>query len=80
MQIQVTEGQDDFLIKIKAENFTKYIDLELADDDCIFDDNFFDMDGNSGKILKTNKQTLSKKLNLEQFTKQLKIRSIYDLQ
>ncbi|WP_026882158.1 beta-mannosidase [Clostridium akagii] len=80
LQIQVTEGQDDFLIKIKAENFTKYIDLELTDYDCIFDDNFFDMDGNSQKILKTNKQTLSKKLNLEQFTKQLRIRSIYDLE
>jgi beta-mannosidase len=77
---QVCEEESNFLITVNAENFTKYVQLQLRECDCIFEDNFFDMAGGTDKVIKVNKETLSKKLSLEEFTKQLKIKSIYDLE
>lgn len=77
---EVSENINYFIIKLRTNNFTKYIQLDLAKEDCIFDDNFFDMTGNEIKVVKAAKASLSREMALEEFKKQLKIKTIFDFE
>ncbi|WP_298847271.1 beta-mannosidase [Clostridium sp.] len=76
---EVSEEEDNFIVNIKAKNFTKYVELDLREVDAVFEDNFFDIVGGSDRTLKINKSRLSKKINLKEFKSQLRIKSIFDI-
>lgn len=77
---EVCEDDINFIIKVNSKNFAKYVELSLKDVDCVFEDNFFDITLGEDKILKVSKDSLSKKINLDEFNNQLKIKSLFDIE
>ena len=75
----VTEESDRFTIRLNSSAFAKYVALDLADADCIFSDNYFDLSAGDEKVVSVKKCDLSKPLGLEDFKAMLQVRSIYDL-
>ena len=55
------------------------ISVDLADADCFFSDNYFDLSAGDEKVVSVKKCDLSKPLGLEDFKAMLQVRSIYDL-
>lgn len=78
LQVQVEDAQSHFMLTVKAEAFAKYIELDLAEADCKFSDNYFDLSPGTEKLIRVKKGSLSTELDLQEFQDQLKIRSLYD--
>lgn len=75
----VDETEDEFLIELSSEAYARYVGLDLAVSDCIFDDNCFDLSAGETKLIRVRKDTLSVSLSLSEFKAQLQIKSIYSL-
>jgi beta-mannosidase len=80
LELNVKDEQNQFLIEVKAnDGFGKYIELDLQKADCRFSDNYFDLSSGDVKTVVVDKSTLNKDLSLEEFSKKLTVRSIYDI-
>jgi len=75
----VEEGDGQFLIRLSSKAYARYVGLDLAFADCIFEDNYFDLSAGDIRLVRVNKDDLSLPLTLEEFKSQLQIRSIADL-
>jgi beta-mannosidase len=78
--LDAREDGNKIYIKTRSEAFAKGVALDLAEADCIFSDNYFDLSAGADKVIEVEKSSLSKELTLEQFTRQLTVNSVYDLQ
>jgi beta-mannosidase len=76
----VDEMGDQFIITLATITFAKSIELDLRKADCKFDDNYFDLSTGYVKKVVIDKSSLSDELNLAEVKKQLKIRSLYDIE
>ncbi len=74
IQTEIEELEDSFVIHVKTEAFTKYIELDL-DTDVVFSDNYFDLSKGKTKEITVEKSSLTK----QQLEEQLKVRSIYHI-
>ncbi|NLO46991.1 MAG: hypothetical protein GX111_01515 [Clostridiales bacterium] len=54
------------------------MELALKNADTVFSDNYFDIPTSEVKIVKVQKDDLSKSMTLEEFRKELTVRSMYD--
>ena len=77
--IRVEDAGEEFRVEVFAQAYTKYVGLDLTDEDCIFSDNYFDLAADAKKLLSVKKSSLSKPLTAEEFVDSLKVKSIYDL-
>ncbi len=80
IDVHVDEKYDRFEIILKASAFAKSVCLDLKTADCIFSDNWFDINGTEAVKIIVNKNQISEEMGLEQFSQQLTVCSCYDLQ
>lgn len=76
----VEESNKSFIITISASNYTKSLCLDLTDYDCIFSDNWFDINGQETVTVQVDKSTIKKSMTpkfigLDEFKKQLTLRA-----
>ncbi|ERI94435.1 glycoside hydrolase, family 2 [Clostridiales bacterium oral taxon 876 str. F0540] len=76
----ISEDDNSFIIELVSKKFTKYVYMDLEKEDCIFEDNFFDLTGNERRIIKVDKNSLSNEISLNEFKNQLEIKSIFDFE
>ncbi len=77
--VKITEDAAKFTLVCSANAFAKSVYLELAQADCVFSDNWFDIHGAMPVAVTVPKSTLSEGLTLEQFRAQLRVMSCWDL-
>ncbi len=80
IDVHVDEKYDRFEITLAAKSFAKSVCLDLSSADCIFSDNWFDINGNEAVRIIVDKDKISEVLGYEQFCSQLTVCSCYDLQ
>lgn len=80
INVHIDEKYDRFEIILTASAFAKSVCLDLKTADCIFSDNWFDINGKEAVKVIVNKNQISEELGLEQFRSQLTVFSCYDLQ
>jgi beta-mannosidase len=78
IHVGISETEDAFIVTIYSKAFAKFVELALKNDDTVFSDNYFDIPTAEVKIVKTLKEDLSKPMTLEEFRKELIVRSMYD--
>ncbi|MBB5325731.1 beta-mannosidase [Anoxybacillus tepidamans] len=77
---EVRDEKDQFVIFIEAEGgFAKYVELDLEEADCKFSDNYFDLSKGEVRSIVVAKSSLSENMSIDQFAKQLSVRTIYDM-
>ena len=74
---EIYENKDEFVIDLSAVNYAKSVCLSLSEDDCIFSDNWFDIQPDNPVTVAISKKDLSHQISLEELKKQLKIMSNY---
>jgi len=55
------------------------VELDLEDADCKFSDNYFDLSAGEAREIVVKKESLSSDMDLQTFSENLKVRSIYDI-
>lgn len=75
----VNEKANTYEINITSKAFAKFIEMDLKNADCKFNDNYFDLSAGDVRTITVKKETLSENLSLESFTDQLQLRSVYDI-
>ncbi len=80
IDVYIDEKYDRFVIRLTAKAFAKSVCLDLTNADCVFSDNWFDINGNEEKQVVVYKNQISEELGQEQFRSQLTVTSCYDLQ
>ena len=80
IDVHIDEKYDRFVIRLTAKAFAKSVCLDLTNADCVFSDNWFDINGNEEKQVVVYKNQISEELGQEQFRSQLTVTSCYDLQ
>ncbi len=78
IRTEIQEEEDRFEITMTAQAFAMYVYLDLETDDCRFDDNYFNLSAGSKKIT-VRKESLRRPLTVEEFGKQLLVRTITDI-
>ncbi|MBO0995787.1 beta-mannosidase [Bacillus sp. SD088] len=75
---EIYELEDTFTIELSCNSFAKFVELDLTNNDAIFSDNIFDLTVGKIKKVEIKKESISCPLTLEEFKKQLKVRSLFD--
>src|SRR5690625_2023260 len=79
LQVDVAEEKDMFIITVSADYFAKYVELDLSNADCKFSNNYFDLSAGSPERITVDRNSLTQELSLENFSKELVVRSVYDI-
>ncbi len=79
INVSVEENETSFILKVKSAAYARSVGLDLEKADCIFSDNYFDVSANEVKVIEAKKSSLSEKLTIDQFRKQLTVVSAYDI-
>lgn len=81
-EIEAAISEDDraFIINLESKAFAKSVEIDLGEADCRFSDNYFDLPGGYKKIITMEKQYLKPEIGLKEVKRQLKIRSLYDIE
>lgn len=75
----IEECQESIIIQLSSKAYAKGIELDLADMDCVFSDNYFDLSAGDTRTIEVKKERLSKKITIDEFRDKLTIRSIFDI-
>lgn len=78
IKTDVAETDKEFTVTVYASDFTKSLWLDLKTDDCIFSDNWIDINGGESVTVTVPKNRISRYLKLDEFISQLEI-SAYNL-
>lgn len=78
LSIDVKDEDESFVVAVRANNFTKYIELS-AGLDAKFSDNYFDLSSGDVRHITVLKSSLDKKLSADQFQENITVRSIYHI-
>jgi beta-mannosidase len=80
IQYQVDEEEDHYIISLSSERLACFVELDFAETDAIFSDNYFHLTAKEGKRVELKKSDLfgSKLENAEELAKQLLVRSLRD--
>lgn len=79
IKVEVREREDAFIIRLRSEAFARYVELDLEDADCKFSDNYFHLSADEAREIVVKKESLSSDMDLQTFSENLKVRSIYDI-
>jgi beta-mannosidase len=76
----VTEEEERYLISLKAERLACFTELDFAESDAIFSDNFFNLSGKEQKVIELRKADISgaKIMNARELADKLQVRTLYD--
>ncbi len=74
----MSEEADYYAIDVIADAFSMYIELDFADADARFSDNFFHLSGGDTKRIQLSKEEVSPGASLEQLRQSLTLRSLAD--
>ncbi|SER49235.1 beta-mannosidase [Gracilibacillus ureilyticus] len=74
----VSENNEQIMIEILANAYTKYVEIQL-DPDVILSDNYFDLSANEPKIVTIDKSVLPETITLKDIEESLKLRSVYHI-
>lgn len=80
INVHIDEKYDRFELILTAEAYAKGVCLDLENADCIFSDNWFDINGNEAVKVVVQKNSISEEMDCMQFKNELIITSCYDLQ
>ncbi len=80
IDVHIDEKYDRFEIILTAKAFAKSVCLDLKSADCIFSDNWVDINGSEAVKIIVDKNHISEEMGQEQFAEQLTVCSCYDLQ
>lgn len=76
---QVHSREDGYEILIQAQHYARYVELDFENMDARFSDNYFDVSPNMPQTVFLKKQELSLDADAEQVSRELKIRSLFDI-
>ncbi len=74
LKTAIMEKHEVYEIKVTATAFAKFVALDLAEDDVVFSDNYFDLDPGQTRVIEAPKG----KLPLKELERQLEVRSLFD--
>lgn len=77
-QVKIEEEKDQFVLGITSSGFAQYVELDFAQWDVVFSDNYFDIAEGEGKTIEIAKDQLPFGITPEKIKEQLKIRSVAD--
>ena len=79
VQTDVTETEDTFVIRLKSDVFSPFVELDFEDADVIFSDNYFHLTGEPREVEVKKADILRGSFeNAENLKKRLRIRSLRD--
>lgn len=78
LKFNIEEKNEEFIINITAESFAKFANIDLKDTDAVFQDNYFDLSPDVNKKITLSKNSISRKLNMEELKEQIILRSLID--
>jgi beta-mannosidase len=76
--INIKEEPDRFVISLTSKKLAKYIELDLKITDGVLSDNYFDMSGGETREIYLNKDSITRKITLQELRMELTVRSLYD--
>ena len=79
MAVFITENEREFVLQVQSQAYARYVELDLVKDDCIFNDNYFDISAGQPVTITVQKSTLSTSLTVHEVQEQLRVRSVFDL-
>jgi beta-mannosidase len=79
LSVDVGEQEDRFLLQLSAKAYAKYVELDLAQADCVFSDNYFDLSAGQERVIEVRKDRVTPRLSLKELRGQLQVRSMFDL-
>ncbi|RIW34255.1 glycoside hydrolase family 2 protein [Bacillus salacetis] len=79
ISVEVEETEEMFELTLKSQAFAKYVEMDLAEADCVFSENYFDLSAGTAKIVTVEKSRMSSELDLTALKAQVKVRSIFDI-
>jgi beta-mannosidase len=74
------ERKEKFIIALESSAYAKSIELSLKNEDCIFNDNYFDLSAGRIKEVELYRDGLPESLSLNDIRGQLEVRSLYDIE
>lgn len=77
IKTKVTKENGVFKIRLLAKSFAHYVELQLKNHDCIFSDNYFDLNANETLTITAEGEEINA-LTAEKIEKELRVRSIFD--
>ncbi|HWT74399.1 MAG TPA: glycoside hydrolase family 2 protein [Mobilitalea sp.] len=80
ISFKVTEGEDKYKIALSAKNLACFVELDFAEHDAIFSDNYFYIAGNTAKVVEVRKSDIQGTpfTNAQELADQLLVRSLRD--
>ena len=75
---EVEEGVDAFTIRLQAQRFAKYVELQLQNVEARFSDNYFDVTPGLTRVVQLKKSNLSRWLTLDEVRQDFRVRSLFD--
>jgi beta-mannosidase len=76
--INIKEESNRFVIGLTSKKLAKYIELDLKITDGVLSDNYFDMPGGETREIYLNKDSLTRRITLQELRTELTVRSLYD--
>lgn len=80
IKTDVEETEEQFIITLKSDAYARSVELDLANADCKFSDNYFDISAGDIKRVEIDKAGLSGKYSLDIIKNQLEVCSLYDIE
>lgn len=80
IRTEIFEMNDRFLVEIKTKSYAKYVEVSFEGIDAVLSDNYFDVSANKVKTIELLKEDISGEYSLEKLKKNIKTRSVFDLQ
>ncbi|WP_411676698.1 beta-mannosidase [Caproicibacter sp.] len=78
IKTDITEKEGRFFIRLRADAFAKFVELDLKHCDAVFSDNYFDLSAHTDRIIALKKTELDVPLNSARLAEELSVRSVYD--
>ncbi len=76
---EYSEDVSNFTITFSSDVYVKDVCLDLKNYDCVFSDNWFDLHAERKVEITISKESISKKMDINELKKEMTIASIYDI-
>lgn len=73
IKTEIYQTENGFDIVLTSDNFAKSVELYFDDADCVFSDNWFDINGNSAVRISVDNKDINKKFTAKEFKDKLKM-------
>lgn len=77
-QSEIKEKEDRFELIIKTSEFARHVEVKIQNLDCVFSDNYFDLNRNEAVKIELEKKTMSRGMSRKEVETGLKLKSVAD--